>query len=542
MSSSSFLIGDLRTAATRTENGTIGWLCLPTFDAGAVFSAQRAGGQGGSFRLDMPDHAATARYLPYSAIVESTHASALSTFLLRDCMLPRASDDVRPQYLIRRLEGRTNATEVRFIFDPRPANASQRCIIHTDGSLCRIRFAERTLWLHLPAHAVVEQRAAKQGLTIIVPLREGETADLILEYSTDNTPHPFAGDPEEETLRFWRQWITEGEFRFSRPHLVQSIIALKLLQFYPTGALLSAVIPAPNADDGRTVRLRDAAFSLYAYSIPGFLGEAKRFFPFLEDIAADAAECEGDVCDLTLSERYTLWGQPLERGMEHASVDLYGALIDAWYLMHRRGLALSPEAPAIIRMLTRGIAARWNDPATDMFALLLGWVGVDRALRLGNTIDMKPKEENAWKTLASSIRQEIDRRRINPDTAATDVTPLLFPLLHFHDRHEESTKQTVRAAINALGIDDTFLRAKHDDAPEAASWFATFCAIAALAATGNVPEAEHRMRKAEERMPSSGLLATGINLADDTPLGGFPDALSHVGYLLAARYLHRYAA
>src|SRR3954454_19899369 len=68
------LLGDTRTAALVSSDGSVDWLCVPRFDGEPVFGLVVGGPGAGSFRL-APAHAATVvarRYRPDSATLETT--------------------------------------------------------------------------------------------------------------------------------------------------------------------------------------------------------------------------------------------------------------------------------------------------------------------------------------------------------------------------------------------------------------------------------------------------------------------------------------
>src|SRR3954471_7802587 len=68
------LLGDTRTAALVSSDGSIDWLCVPRFDGQPVFGRLVGGPTAGRFRL-APAHSATVlsrRYRPGSATLETT--------------------------------------------------------------------------------------------------------------------------------------------------------------------------------------------------------------------------------------------------------------------------------------------------------------------------------------------------------------------------------------------------------------------------------------------------------------------------------------
>lgn len=587
-----FLIGDLQTAALVSKSGSIEWLCLPYFDSPSVFARVLDDEKGGTFCFDMDGYETSSKYIPYTAIVETLFAGNKGSFSVRDFMLPRPTEEVVPHYLIRSIRGVQGAHTIHIHFDPRPNYARQRAMIQVEGRTCSIKIEDRTLWLHLPKNARTSVLSGRGGLEIEVDIGEGETKDIILEYTVASRVKLQDRDFEEETITFWKNWITEGNFAFSREHLVRSAITLKLMQFYPTGGLIAAPTTSlPEAIGGvrnwdyRYVWIRDATFLLYAFSVLGFTEEAKKFFRFIEGVAEEGKRCEDGECDLDLAVMYTIWGQPLqgEMTMEHLSgyansrpvrigngaaeqfqLDTYGSLIDAYYFMSKRGLKISENGKEVIHMLVRGIKTHWKLADAGMwesrserqqftYGKVMAWVGVERALRLSDELKLSPAAKKDWQALKMEIETWIwencfDRKRgtfvQHPETGSQDATNYLMVLLFFLDRHKEETKRVVEQTRKELSRDDLFVYRYFtpDGLPgkEGAFLLCSFWQIAAMAATGEIDEAEALLKRFEGLMPESGLIAEEIDGNTGEYLGNFPQAFSHIGYIMAAYYVHRY--
>ena len=110
------LIGDTQTAALVGRDGSVDWLCLPRFDAGACFAALVGDRGNGRWKL-APAHesaSVTRRYLPDTLVLETTFATPSGVVRLVDCMPVRfftltltvASDgDGDPARVTDRVEG-----------------------------------------------------------------------------------------------------------------------------------------------------------------------------------------------------------------------------------------------------------------------------------------------------------------------------------------------------------------------------------------------------------------------------------------------------
>lgn len=588
-----FLIGDLHTAALVSKDGAIDWMCLPYFDSPSVFAAMLDEDKGGNFALNAEGYAARARYLPYTAIVETTFERDDSAFVLKDFMLPRPTEEVVPHYLVRILKGAKGTTTVRMVFDPRPNYARQRSIIGGKAPLLNVRVDDRTMWLHVPKDAKVSPRDNKHGIDIEFELKEGETKQVALEYAVESRLQLAKRDLERETIDYWRSWITEGNFTFSREHLVRSAITLKLMQFYPTGGLIAAPTTSLPEEIGgvrnwdyRYVWVRDATFTLYAFYVLGFVKEAEKFFGFIERIAEDAKRCDDSgTCDLDLSIMYTIWGQPLQgesllehldgyRGSkpvrigngaaEQFQLDVFGSLIDCYYFMSKRGLAISEAGKQVIQMLVRGILLNWQRPDSGIwevrggdrhftYSKVMAWVGVERALRLADTLGIGDRQREQWTKLKEEIESWIwtncyDQERGTftqaPDVRGQDATNFMFVLFFFLSRHDEKARALIDATNRELTKDELYVyRYLTDDGlegGEGAFLFCMFWKVAAMAAVGRSDEAETMLKRIEELIPSSGLMSEEIDPATGGFLGNHPQAFSHIGYIMATYYVHRY--
>src|SRR5690606_31064090 len=104
------LVGDLQTAALVGRDGSVDWLCLPRFDAGACFAALLGDRSHGRWKLaPTGDVVATERAgVPGTLVLVTTFRTATGTVTVTDCMPPRG----RAPDLVRVVEGVAGSVEV----------------------------------------------------------------------------------------------------------------------------------------------------------------------------------------------------------------------------------------------------------------------------------------------------------------------------------------------------------------------------------------------------------------------------------------------
>src|SRR5690349_2413877 len=120
------IIGDCRSAALISKEGSIDWLCLPRFDSPSIFAAllDPERGRRFSIRPTQPS-TATRRYVDNTNVLETTFVTDTGTVRLTDLMpveseAQKAKELFPDHELLRRIQCDTGTVEIEAVFDPRP--------------------------------------------------------------------------------------------------------------------------------------------------------------------------------------------------------------------------------------------------------------------------------------------------------------------------------------------------------------------------------------------------------------------------------------
>ena len=567
------IIGDCETAALVGKNGSIDWLCWPDFSSPACFAALIGSEQNGRW-LIAPKHRivkVTRRYRDHTLILDTRFETESGVLLLTDFMPVREthSDIVR---VVQCLEGTVSVGMelcVRFDYGRTIPWVGPR-----NGNAWAAAAGASVVYLRTQQHVLNRSAVASADFT----LKKGEQRAFVLTHARAEEPPPRRINvltALEETARFWIEWcglsIDHGPWRNT---VERSLITLKALTFRPTGGIVAAATTSlPERTGGnrnwdyRYCWLRDAAFTLESLLSAGYRHEAQVWQQWLlQAIGSNVRSMQivyGVRGERHLPEREIPWlrgyrsSQPVRIGnaaAEQLQLDVFGEVADAITRMSRAGMRLDPRLSHLQRDLTDYVAAIYHRPAFGLwerrdrkdhytYSKVMAWLALDHGVR-----GMRGRRAADWKQKRDRLHRYICRRAFNRTAGAftqclgsdeLDASVLLLPIFGFLPFEDERIKSTLNAIQRRLGRDGLlyrYLPRKPSDR-ESAFVACSFWMVQNLAGVGRRVEAERLFDELLDRSNDLGLFSEEIDFQSGNFMGNFPQALSHIALINAARAL-----
>jgi GH15 family glucan-1,4-alpha-glucosidase len=597
------LLADRETVALLAPSGAVEWMCLPRPDGASVFGAllDRTAGE---FRISPVDEHVPAgrRYLPGTNVLETTWQTTSGWLLVRDALVigawyederdedyVRAPEDDRAEMQLVRVVECINGT-VDVAVDCQPAFDYGRAVAawayEGEGyGRAVARGGDRDPSLRL----VSDLRLGLEGpaATAHTRLREGERRFLALSWGSHGLePDSVDGASSklDATAAYWRGWLMEGAFPDHpwREYLQRSALVLKGLQHAPTGALLAAATTSLPEDPGgernwdyRYCWVRDSTFALWGLYTLGFDHEARDFFDFIRDRVRDGADLqvlygiggETEVPERTLDHlsgyahsRPVRVGNGAYAQEQH---DVWGALLDSYWLHHRAGEYLtSEEWDDLVRQVER-TTDRWREPDRGIWEVrgvtrhftsskIMCWVALDRASLLAERLDHRDLAVR-WREEADRIKDDVLSNAVDGRGVLTqsygsevlDASVLLAVLLRFLPADDERARATVRAIADELTEGGMVLRYRPEEAGdgvpggEGAFAICSFWLVSALVEIGEVDRAHELCERLLSYASPLGLYAEELDPATGRQLGNFPQAFTHLALINALLHVIR---
>ncbi len=595
------IIGDMHSVALVCSNGTIDWLCFPRFDSPSIFASILDDKKGGYFSISPVHEEVTQKqfYWPDTNVLVSRFLCSEGVGEIIDYMpIHNPRRQFGSHQVIRRVE--STRGEMSFRMECLPAfnyGLDSHELAIDDKGAC---FRSKDLNLGLATRVKLKRRenAAFAEFT----LKEGESATFILhelkngEKCGASISESESEEHFERTVNYWRRWLSQCTYHGRWQEMVlRSALALKLLTYQPTGAIVAApttslpeTIGGERNWDYRYTWIRDAAFTLYGLLRIGFTEEAAHFMEWIED-RINELESDG-----ALQVMYGIRGEHNleEKELQHLEgykgsapvrignnaynqlqLDIYGELLDSIYLYNKYGTPISYDLWQHVRDMINWLIDNWHRKDEGIwevrggrqhfvYSKLMSWVALDRASRLANKRSF-PANRCEWVKVRDQIYEQIMDKGWHEeiksfvqayDNNTLDASNLMMPLVFFvspsDPRMLSSLDQILKSPKNGGLVSNSLVfRYNVEKSPDGLTGeegtfnICTFWLVEALTRAGEA----HPQRLEHARLMFEKMLGYANHLglyAEETgprgeALGNFPQAFTHLSLISAAYNLDK---
>ena len=576
------VIGDQRTAALVTTDGTIDFWCAPDFDSPTIFASLLDAARGGQFAVwPSGGTPVSQRYVRDTNVLVTRFTADSATIEIADFMPVERTPS--PSRIARIVSVTGGPAAIRMRCAPRFDYARAGHVVTVDGCAAELR-SDRGDRLRLTTS--VPLTSENSDVVAEAQLMAGERAFFLLEQvngcECSRWDQRRANRVMRRTIVHWRRWIAGCRYRGPwSAEVRRSALMLALLHSRRTGAVIAAPtfglpeqIGGDRNWDFRFSWIRDASFVAFALTRLGLrLGGA----PFAQWITARCAEADPPG---TLQSMYGIDGRRAltEEVLEHLEgyrgsrpvrignaayaqfqLDIYGELLDALYAEDEHGAGTSRALWDHVVELVNWVCQNWTRADQGiwevrggaqefLYSRVMCWVALDRAMRLGRRRRFAAAFDR-WRSAREAIRRDIDTNFWNAELGAfvgskgsrhVDAASLIMPLVGFIDPHDPRWSSTLSEIERRL-VRDGFVR-RYDlegmdteaGAPDAPSFtICSFWYVECLARAGRDEEAGRAMARLLGHANHLGLFSEDIG-ADGELLGNFPQGLTHLALIGAA--------
>jgi alpha,alpha-trehalase len=575
------IIGNCRSAALISKNGSIDWCCLPVFDSPSIFAKILDSKIGGSFEiLTDSDYVITQEYIENTSILTTTFSKDNDIFEVIDFM-PRYFKEnggvYSPPEIIRYIKLKSGKPEFKVKYDPKLEYASENtetCI--KQDFINSLTHTEKFDNLFLYTNLEKEKIVTSDIITL------SSDAYFVLGYN-EKIYIPSMKSvyiDYERTKVYWLNWSDKSSvFPKYNKEISRSAITLKLLSFEKTGAVLAAAttsLPETIGEvrnwDYRFCWVRDASMVVKVVYKLGHEKMAKKYLQFIIDLIPDKDEklqiMYGINKEKNLTEKFLdhLSGyedsKPVRIGnaaFTQRQNDIYGILMDVIHIQLKNfhnEIEITEELWNITKGITWVVRNHWTEKDKGIwefrteerhftFSKVLCWTAIDRAIKIADILGKKTKSDK-WKILAEEIKQDIMDNAWNEEVQAftqfygssdLDASVLLMESYGFIDALDIKFIKTVYAIERELSFEGLLYRYKnHDDfgLPTSSFTICTFWFINSLFKIGEEEKATKLFEQLLSYGNHLGLFSEDIDFETKRLLGNFPQAYSHLALIETA--------
>ena len=591
------LIGNSRTAALVSDQGSIDWCCFPRFDSQSFFAALLDKDRGGLFSITpMGAFRSSQSYFHDTNVLVTSFDCPSGSARLCDCFSVTSEQKKRDrlfpdQEILRVIEGTSGEVKFRLRFQPRANYGSKGIRFQAMGSwgiachyknslfLLQVENGFHNTWLveDNSGDEAVSEFTVRAGERMLFSMIYAEASPAVLPALGD-----CALDRYAETILYWKNWIRLCRYDGAYNDQVRrSALTLKLLTFAPSGAIVaSPTTSLPETPGGirnwdyRYCWLRDASMTVRALLMLGMIDEAKAYVNWLLDSTA--------LTQPRLQVMYSVFGEtrltekelglsgylnsrPVRIGnaaSKQFQLDVYGEVIDAFSHLSPYLGSIDPDTRKFVIGMGKAVCELWDQPDEGIWeprsgprhhthSKALAWIALNRICQLG--------EQNGWKlprdrfvATRNLIRNSVERYGYNPNLpgytgvfggAEVDSSLLVLPILGYCAADSPRMRETVASILARLAVGGLIRRypplSDRIEGREGAFGICNFWMSQTLMLGGDHQAARFWFESLLSH--SSGVMLLPEEFDPDTGefLGNYPQAFTHIGLINAAMQLSR---
>jgi GH15 family glucan-1,4-alpha-glucosidase len=582
------IIGNMLSAALVGIDGSIDWCCLPRFDSPSVFAAILDDDKGGRFHIkpETPFQSHQA-YLPNTNVLQTAFQTERGTVTVIDFMPCYQTSRTRLkqfQEIHRIVECAEGQVALEVVFEPRLDYARGYTLMSISKYGVAARGETETLVLSSPIPFAIHEDRAIGHFTI----QQGQRAEFILRYGSERPRVPSiynSAGKLERTAAYWQQkaegCVFSGPWRES---IVRSYLALHLLIYSPTGAIIAAPttslpeqIGGERNWDYRFTWLRDASLTLNAFFHLGHMEEATGFMNWLKTVCDKCGAKAQILYDMDFEDplkeqalnhlRGYRDSRPVRIGNDaylQRQLDVFGEVLEAAYNYLNIGGRITRRTWGILESFVNAACELWQQPDSGIWEIrggpyhfvhskLMCWVAVDRGIRIAEKLGHR-KNVVRWRKTAQDIREDILTRGWNPqrqaftqhyDTLALDASNLLMPLLDFLPVSDERISSTIERTVEELSWHGLLRRYRTDETDdglsgsEGAFLMCSFWLVRNLLRLDRLEDAKALYQRLLGYSNHLGLFSEMADPTSGEALGNFPQAFTHLAVIISGLELTR---
>ena len=574
------LIGDNRTAILVGADGNIGWGCFPNFDNDSVF-ASILDPDAGMFRIcPTKKYTSHQRYETETNILVTEMITTDGAIRIRDFMAI-AHGRILPTAEIHRIvEGVAGTVELEVVFQPAFNYASE----HPQYQISNHGVLSWTSTRRASVSSAVPMAKTDHGVSGRFKINAGNEVMFVFDWNAPSIlpVESYRSDRRlHEARNYWIRWVEQFEyFGRYRDHAVRSLLAIKLLCYEPTGAIIAAPttslpewIGGSRNWDYRYSWVRDSSFILCALFRSGFVEEGASYIDWLLSRVLDTEDWQLNVFygirdsaddkvppETELPLRGYRDSKPVRIGngaADQFQLDIYGSLIDAAYQYDLYGGSLTAREWTMLQKLVEIVRQRWqlpdqgiwearNEPRHYTYSKLWAWTALDRGIKLAKRLKVKAPVSQ-WQETADEIYTDILKNAWNNDLQSftavyhstdLDASLLIMPTIGFIEADDARFESTTKAILKHLSAGPfpllyRYLSEDGINEKEGAFLLPSFWLVQNYALAGNIAKARETLEALLRLTSPTGLYGEEYDAASSEILGNYPQGFSHLGMLQA---------